>query len=138
MQLGAAADHKTDGFIIARGWKFGIVRPFVLPKTHRDVNARSEILLPHLPFRRILRLYLLDACISHFASCRKSTAKKQRARRILGSCRARVGTRADRDGRMRKGSEGGKKGKNRPKGLFLAFLPSLIPLRAIITDIALS
>src|SRR5262245_8242431 len=68
MQLGAAADHKTDGLIIAYGRGFGLARLRFLPETHRDVNARSEILLPHLPFWRILRLDLLDACVSHFAS----------------------------------------------------------------------
>src|SRR5262245_5651084 len=68
MQLGAATDHKTDGLIIADGRGFRLARLRFLPETHRDMNARSEILLSHLPFWRILRLDLLDACVSHFAS----------------------------------------------------------------------
>src|SRR5215510_7707726 len=87
MQFGAPADHVPDGLVIARGRWFGLARLFLFPETHRNVNARGEILLPHLPFRRILRLDLLDACVSHFASCgnqpRRSEEREERTKKTF-------------------------------------------------------
>src|SRR5262245_55637059 len=87
MQFGAPADHVTDGLVIARGRWFGRARLFLFPDTHRNMNARSEILLPHLPFRRILRLDLLDACVSHFASCgnqpRRNEEREERIKKAI-------------------------------------------------------
>src|SRR5262249_15769859 len=89
MQFGAPADHVTDGLVIARGRGFGLARLFLFPDTHRNMNARSEILLPHLPLRRILRLDLLDACVSHFASCgNQPRRKEEREERIEKNLRA--------------------------------------------------
>src|SRR5262245_7794456 len=77
MQFGASADYVTDRLVIARGRGLGFARLFLLPETHRNVNTRSEILLPHLSFRRILRLDLLDAGVSHFASCGNQSRRNE-------------------------------------------------------------
>src|SRR6185437_5325186 len=65
VQFGASLDDIADGFIIARGRRFTLAGLFLLPQTHPNMDARSEVFLTHFAARRMFRLHFCHTGIAH-------------------------------------------------------------------------
>src|SRR5262249_15715772 len=65
VQFGPAADDVADGLVVARRGRLGLSGLLVFPEPHRDVDAGGEVLLALLPARRMLRLDLGHAGVTH-------------------------------------------------------------------------